>query len=337
MSRRLIASVAVLAVAPFTDLACVGDAPPGGGPDAALGGDASGDAPPAPGDGGADVLPSLGCPSGCLPSAPSGWIGPSAIYDGPSSAKPAGCTGAVYTQKELEAHQGLDAGPAACACGAPQFGGDGHCTAGAAQYAASNCTGQPTLLSPMGGKSCQNPGANGYVKLDTPAVDDAGTCAFPSPTASLPDASFTAENVSCGLGHAVTCPSAPACVQTPVPPQPFTRVCIHQDGDTSCPSADYSKRFIAYRDLVDTRSCTACAGTSVGGSCGTGWASLGGPSGCNVVSTYPYSAGTSCVALGTTSWIATNFLYAGTTCAADGGAPQGGVASKNPVTFCCND
>jgi hypothetical protein len=342
MVRRL-----VLVLATSTSfsayVACVGDTTAvtdASAPDAS-----TADAPltdASPGDGSADastdVAPSLGCPSGCLPSAPSGWVGPSAVYDGPSAGKPTGCVGSVYTQKELDAYQGLDAGPATCSCGTPTFGGDGYCSAGMAQYTASDCSGAPSVvLGAMGGRSCENPSANGYVRFATPSVADAGTCSFPSPTTTLPDASFAAENVSCGLAQATACPTAPACVTTPVPSQPFTRICIHQDGDAPCPSADYSQRFVAYRDFDDTRSCSACAGTAPTGTCSTGWASFSSSSACNVAVTFPYTAGSSCVLLSTANWVGSNFGFTGTTCAADGGAPQGDVTATNPVTFCCNN
>src|SRR5687768_2028633 len=58
-----------------------------------------------PGDGSVpdispDAAPPVGCAQDCLPPAPAGWKGPSAVYDGPTAGKPTECTGQYYTQKE---------------------------------------------------------------------------------------------------------------------------------------------------------------------------------------------------------------------------------------------
>lgn len=60
--------------------ACVGDDPA---PSVGSGGNDGSLSP--------DALPSQNCPLECLPPAPAGWTGPSAVYDGPQQDKPAAC------------------------------------------------------------------------------------------------------------------------------------------------------------------------------------------------------------------------------------------------------
>lgn len=336
MKHRAIVVLGV-ALGSFTGyVACVGDAPtPTGQPDSGTpsdSGNVSDAGPP-------DVAP-IGCPSGCLPAAPSGWIGPSAVFDGTTAAKPAACPTSTYTQKELDGVQGLTGDPAACACGAPTFQGS-SCTSVAVDYSSDGTCSSPQLnLGTFAGGDCKGPSSNptGYVKLQAPTVADAGTCAFPNPTKTVPAPSFATENLSCGNPSPAACPANAKCTLTPVPAAPFNRVCIHQDGDNPCPPvAEYAKRFVTYRNVDDTRGCSACTGTASAAGCTMVWTTLGNTLQCQAISSYPNTAGSTCLGAANAKVIATSATLTNPTCTAAGGKPTGAATLANPVTFCCNN
>lgn len=317
--------VGLLVVVPCASyLACVSDAVMSGsdaGTDVVTGDTVTG-----------DTVVSVSCPSGCLPNAPAGWIGPSAVYDGPSAGKPSACPN-PYNQKELEAFQGMDAGPASCNCGSPVFAG-AVCQSSISVYGSSSCNSFPSSGGTITNSGCVKPNVSAYVTITQPTVTDAGACAFPDPATIVPPPTFVSQNVSCGMPQATGCPAAQSCVTTPVPSQPFTRLCIHQDGDSPCPIAEYSKRFVAYRNLDDTRGCSPCSGTPTGGMCGNKWDVAGTIVQCNAVATH--SVG-DCVSIGTLGYVHAEISPTNQTCALDGGAPTGAAKASNPVTFCCNN
>lgn len=345
MNQRAIFLAIVVSSSAFGYLACVGDAvtpppePDAGGNDS--GGNDSGGSTDAGGGGDVaiDVLPPEDCPVGCLPRAPQGWVGPSAVYDGPSAGKPQACPATQYTQKEVDAKQGVTAAPAACDCGNPTFAGNGVCTANIESYTSTTCGGNPLFVDTLSTGNCKNPGfAYAGMKVTAPTLVDAGGCSYPSPTKTLPPPAYASETVACGAPQVTACPSAAKCAATPVPAAPFTRICIHQGGDVPCPSADYAKRFVTYRTLTDARDCTACTGKASGGSCATAWGLVGSQSQCNVNTTLGNTAGSTCAAnVASTAYFKAGFGVTGSTCTPTGGSPQGTATLADPVTFCCNN
>ena len=357
LRRGLVAASTALFATGY--LACVGDAPLSdvhrgdGGDDSgatiraeAGGGDGGDSGSAAPDDGGSgegslapDAAPALGCPLGCLPPAPGGWTGPSATYDGPAASKPATCP-ALYTQLEVNAHQGIDAGPAVCGCGSPAFR-DAKCSANVEVWPSAGCaTGTPLLegvaAAPGGCVTVSN--GSGFLKVTTPALT-LGTCAYPTPPApTLPAPTFQAVNVSCGLPQMGACNMHPSCAEVPVPDAPFSRVCIHKAGDLQCPSADYAKRFVAYRTVVEGRSCEPCSGATANGACGMTWGLSGTMVQCSVQAPPTTNAANACVTNPGIGALVNAGAMApsGITCAQDGGTPKGSPTSTDPVTFCCN-
>lgn len=281
-----------------------------------------------------DSGPTTGCPAGCLPPAPKGWIGPSAVYDGPSESAPSTCP-SLYNSMEVTAHRALTAPPAQCNCGAPAFSGE-SCRATVSEWSNAGCASGPSVnLGDLYSVGCS--AANtGYVFVGTP-VFTPGTCAFPSPTTTLPDAGFSTTDVSCGLPQQnPVCPTDALCVTAPAPSLPYTRLCVHRTGDVPCASADYAERFVAYQGLDDTRACSPCQGTATGGACGGSWgfggcAGTGAPPPAN----YPTNSCSS-VSYPQTGVNGGAMAPTGMVCNQDGGAPQGSATPSGPVTFCCN-
>ncbi len=291
-------------------------------------------------DGGApelapDAAPSIGCPLGCLPPAPAGWTGPSAVYDGPPGTKPTTCP-APYTLPELEAHGDVSGEPAACGCGAPAFAG-AKCTFPLYSWTSTDCrtggTQLPSVVVPD--NPCLNVATGVRVTVDTGGSLNRGTCSFPSPEKVVPEPTFATVDVICGLPQVGTCESRPDCAVSPVPDAPYNRLCIHKPGDELCPSADYPKRFVVYTKVTDTRDCSACTGTPTDGGCGTKW----GPAGTCERGNPPVSHTTRDCVNPATEGSVMNLAAMGPTginCAAAGGTPVGDVANAEPVSICCN-
>jgi hypothetical protein len=246
------------------------EAPPLGGPD---GGDdvvtglpdvvtqPDADAEPPP-------LPAVGCPDGCLPRPPTGWTGPSATYDGAPATKPADCP-AGYSVKEIDAHQNMTPTPAVCECGTGTVSGR-FCTATVTGYADLCLGGVVSLGSGTTAQGCfTTVNSATDFKVNSPVLTP-GTCSFPNAKTTLPELSFGKVDVACGLSQTTQCADRPECVVTPVPDQPYGRLCIHKEGEFSCPSEDYSVKFVAYKKVDDSRACTACTADPQGTGCGTG-------------------------------------------------------------------
>jgi hypothetical protein len=321
--------------------ACVGD-DPARAPDADAGGDGGG-------GGGADVLtdagvppiapdaaPAIGCPLGCLPPAPPGWTGPSATYDGPTATKPAACP-PLYTQREIDAHQGLTAGATVCGCGTASFAG-AKCAVAAVLYGAGGFACDPNVAVAAttdvpGAGSCLAKSVYSYINFEAPTLNR-GTCTYPTPVKTLPAAAFAKENVACGLPQTGSCPDRADCTAVPVPDAPFARLCIHKQGEQSCPSLDYAARFLAHKSTSDTRACTPCVGATSGGACGTMFV-FASDADCIVAAGTPVAANSACKTFNAYANLQT-LGPSGIACTSAGGQATGAIASEDAVTFCCN-
>jgi hypothetical protein len=293
-----------------------------------------------------DAAPPLGCPLGCLPPAPMDWIGPSAVYDGTTASKPTSCP-ALYTQQELATHRDMTAGPATCTCPTGTVVG-AKCTATARVYTVSSagCTTKAGFNNvALDSTMCTAAvGTSTDAFVLAPTVASVGTCSYATPTPVKPAPTFGTETVSCGLPQAAaSCENRADCVATPVPDAPFTRLCIHKDGDVLCPSADYSVRLLTYKSIDDQRGCAStCAGTPTGaGTCGTGWGfDTAGSKTCTTDA--PPTGNTAAVTCGAVPSAKSvinpkGLAPTGITCTPSAGSsPNGAATSIDPVTFCCN-
>jgi hypothetical protein len=129
-------------------------------------------------------------------------------------------------------------------------------------------------------------------------------------------------------------------VCAPKAPEGFgVPLCIHRDGDVSCPEVDYTKKTLVYRSIADTRGCSACqCDPPTGGTCPA------------TVQTYPFQdtcsgggsqilpADGSCASTFknvSSAVIHTTGAPTGASCTHTGGAPTGAAAVAQPVTVCC--
>jgi hypothetical protein len=228
------------------------------------------------GDGGvrdiaADAAAARLCPLGCLPPAPGGWTGPSAVFDGPLDQKPTACP-TLYTVREVDGYRGFRSEPAVCSCGAPVVTGT-TCTVDMITYGSTDCSGSPIATqnhSALSFPCLDSPPSSNGVKFTNTVLANRGSCQYPNPVNVIPSA---IENtvVGCGLPQSGACETRTDCVAAPVPQGPYTRVCLHAPGDISCPSFDYPVRFVARERIDDDRSCdfAGCTGAPSGGMCGT--------------------------------------------------------------------
>lgn len=263
-----------------------------------------------------------------------GWVGPSAVYDGATAGKPTACP-ALYTQKEIDGHTGATAGATTCDCGTGTNSG-AKCTSIVSQYTSTDCTGGATATASLTGsaKTCADRANGGGSYFVANATLSAGSCTYGGAKVSGPAPTFEKEHVACGLPQYAACTGNAACVASPTPDQPFTRLCIHKDGEQSCPSLDYKERFVSYKTLTDDRTCT-CSGSPVGGSCGTAISNykLAGCGGGTPLS----SSTNSCMSGGVNSSLLAGVVPSGVTCGAGSiSGSAGTVKELDAVTFCCN-
>ena len=344
MLSRPVVSVALVALVSTSVVhaGCVGDGIDtiSGTEDAGGGDGEPGTPPPDAGSLDPDATAPTGCPLGCLPPAPAGWTGPSAVYDGPPGTKPAACPSSNCAQLEVEAHQGMTATAAVCDCGTATVK-DAFCSAGVETWSGSGCSGtaifQGTAKS-NGGCLTSSDGASSTLKVTTPTLNR-GKCEYPNPTETLQAPTFAKADVACGLPQLGVCEGRSDCTAAPLPEAPFTRVCIHKEGEVACPSADYAHRFVAYKKLVDERGCAACEGTPTGGTCGTKWGRGTNVLSCDVaIAPTTYDANACITNPGNNALIDIRAM-APTSISCNltaGGAPTGQAASEEPVTFCCS-
>jgi hypothetical protein len=316
-------------------VACLGDDPaPGAPPD-----DPDSTASDAGGDGrlpdlAPDAAPAAGCPLGCLPPAPAGWTGPSAVFDGPSAEKPAACP-SLYTQKEVDAHQGMTADPAQCSCGTGVA--QSKCTVNVESHETENCSVPAEAIVAQGvvpGSACVRRSNTANLRVAPPTLDR-GACVYASATTNLPPPSFAKENVACGLPQTGVCPERSECVATPLPDAPYGRICIHKEGEHSCPSEDFASRFVAYRSIDDARACGECEGTAAGGGCGGSVSHSTSNTCAGTGTSFQYNTCVSATAMGVYIDVS-KMAPTGVTCTTTGGAPEGAASSTDAVTFCCN-
>jgi hypothetical protein len=288
-----------------------------------------------------DAAPSAQCPRNCLPPAPAGWQGPEATYDGAEQGKPANCP-SVYTQKVLEAHRGMTAKTPECGCGTPSFQG-AVCTATAGVWGDSVCD-PNQIYQTVGDVSSAGPcllvSVNNTKGLyvDIGSVTTRGTCSFPSPVKNIEPLKFEGVELACALPTVTACEGRADCISSPIPEAPFTRLCIHRDGEHQCPSADYSVKVLAKKALTDTRACTDCTNpTTAGGSCGAKWG-IASQAACSGAIPTTYDSGKSCTNYTPGVYVDVRGMApVGITCtSATGGKPTGEATSTGDITFCCD-
>ena len=284
----------------------------------------------------ADVVVPCGSGGSCAASAPSGWMGPVALYAG-TAAAPA-CDASASS---LFDGMGNLSAPAptcsTCSCGTASA----SCAAPVVSiYEGASCSGNPTTTgTPSTSCTISAELLLALVSVSAPALT--GSCApgTSTPTTTPPSWGMVARACPLSGGTPGGCSTGATCE----PPQPAsTSVCVMQTGAaTSCPSSYPSGPQIFYTGVMDGRGCAACTCSAPAGAsctiaspavdtytqpgCTTPDLMLSAPSSCTAV--------TEDIAL---ELVASPMLSGTAACAVSGGGTPTGMALPTGATsFCC--
>jgi hypothetical protein len=292
----------------------------------------------------------------CVVTPPEGWIGPVALYEGPSNIAPPACGGrysiAVHTgSKDVSAPDatcGCSCGaPTGASCGTPQvtFFRDKTCTAVSACTGATSLpSGTCTRSTPPSGSSCNDGDVRGFAISAAPATG--GSCT-PIATTDVQPAQYGNVARLCGLptdadgGVAIEPAEKAACgggtICAPPPNTPFAsnNHCVVRTGSWMCPAGYPAKRTV-YDETkgTDTRSCSACTCGAANGSCAVDLNTFTGNNLCTSAPSLTTTPATCSQFTTQTRFISTAPQYSGS-CAPSGGAPVGSFVPADPTTVCC--
>lgn len=298
----------------------------------------------------------------CVPTAPSGWQGPYAAFDGLSDAAPS-CGGATPSEI-LTGFRNPSAAPVQCsACGTtpPPLNQIGCCSnTSVTRYGSAGCTGTnlgTTSLSPDGQATCTNVlagAASARFQLSicpaSGSFNGGVQCSVTTQAVATMRPPATWENLGrlCGAPASAAAGCAPSAVCLPRPPAGFSsKMCVWHDGNVPCEGTSFTARRVYYDDVVDTRTCSSCVAGNVSGTltctpsilactdacCETGSSTTFSTPSTGSICASPTNG---YVDLG---WARTSTTsIANATCgASSGGAPTGGVTADNATatTVCC--
>ena len=271
----------------------------------------------------------------CLPDAPTGWMGPTALRIG--TTVPAACAG-DYDSEVARGGTSVTAAAAtcsACTC-TPQTPG----CANFVEFATSSdavCGGTSVVdevLDPCALVTSSNfQGATGSMKMRLPVGTPTCAPSAQTPTSAAPQ--WQLGMLACEVGDGLErggCASGKLCA----PPRPTdASVCIVRSGDHACPAGDYSERRLLYTAIDDTRGCSAC---NCAQDCNYGFKVFADAdttcAGAPVVALT--GLGTCAAVTPTAANVRVGLQLAGTgACAAGGGTPSGTAAASDPLTVCC--
>ncbi len=271
------------------------------------------------------------CASACASPAPPRWTGPyfAAVTD-PDA--PASCPNG-YDEIAV-GHAGLEAAEPTCQCECEAVGGG--CQLDYDFFSNPSCS---LSLGPSG---LLNPGAcspqlasgllSGYLR---PSVVTAPSECTPSAVVDVPPPVWDTVTTVCAPPQLPGDCGDELCV--PVTPQGFqSPMCIFSDGDVPCPDGEYSQRSLAYRELLDERSCGACECQTTPGAC-SGQMIVNDDNACQDSSPTPFAADGSCQSVSVNGAFSISFQASGgeTSCAASTSPASGEVSRIDPFTICC--
>lgn len=277
----------------------------------------------------------------CVAPAPEGWIGPVALYKGPSAeapACPAELPDSIYKGYADLANEPAQCGP--CACG--EAGVNVFCSLSQIEaYEEPLCVGPKNTSGQNGSvdECSSKAGANlaTSFRAQLPQVNAFGACTPSQVEATLPPPSWASVAVACsrselgkGCGSQLCAPRGKA---------PFeAALCLVREGDHECPAPYLTRRTFTKEptDVTDTRGCEPCKCGSPKGSCSAVTTLYDGFN-CSGASVVVPNDG-SCVASG--GFDVSSLMVEVTkeaSCAPAGGAPAGSIAPANTAvtTVCC--
>ncbi len=293
----------------------------------AMGGDATDSATP-------DAVVSCGDGGVCAPMAPSGWMGPVALYTGAGTA-PACAGGATSLFDGMGMLMAPPATCSSCSCDAASVS---CATPVVSIYEAPSCSGTAsTTVTPATSCTMEAQLFAAMVSVAPPALSG---CAPGTSTPTLTPPSWGMVARACPVTGTGGCSGTESCI----PARPSsTSVCVMQPGTaTACPAGYPSGPQTFYTGVNDSRGCSACTCSTPSGAtcaiaspavdtyqnpgCGTPDAMLSANNSCTTVAGDLYL-----------ELVATPTLTGAPSCVAGGGTPTG-MATGDPATatsFCC--
>lgn len=307
-----------------------------GSPDGDSSGEPPGDPtglPPDDSDDSGDTGPTQGtCDAGevCIPDAPVGWSGPSAVYRG---AEPPPSCPATLPTIGVTASADLIAPEADCGCECDDAQGY-TCTNTVREQGQSDC-----LLPIFNADSwtldsgeCQTMSTGSIVfGSTTPALDTAGASCAPNANEFVTEPSWGMNVQGCDVPE-----DAPSCdggLCTATPTDPYEAVCIHVEGDAMCPEGPYSEREVVYTGIADDRGCSECSCGEPAGTCN---GNVYFQSTCGTLPVlYESGPAGGCIDVGQVPGAVSYSAQPDVTCAPSGGTPTGAAEGTGPITLCC--
>jgi len=288
------------------------------------------------GDGDADCA-DADCTMGgyvCLDKLPNGWAGPYALFEGATGMVPASCP-SEFPTSFATGNSELNAPAAtckACSCTPPAV----TCTAGnISSYNQNNCPNNGTSVAQDG--TCQTvSGSPNSFKAAAPTAMAMGMCTSAGGGVNTtPMPTWGKEDRVCGdapLG--VGCSGTAVCA----PPAPTgASFCIARQGEQTCPGT-YPQKHVIYKDVVDTRDCTACSCSNGTVSCTASTALYASADCTGTALDTLVNDGTVCsMTTGAMSFKVTT-MAGNATCQTAGGMPTGDAVGDpaSAITVCCN-
>lgn len=271
----------------------------------------------------------------CHGAAPADWSGPISMRNSDGAAP--SCEGA-FGERVLEAGSQPSAAGAECStCSCSPSGSAcaafvDFSTGSEAGCGGSSCTTSVNQSCSEIMPPCLTGQSSAY--LGTKLASGSGTCSPSNQTPKLPDVKWTKRAALCRGPDAQRggCEMGRVCVAKP---SKDAKLCVYREGEHDCPAQMYTHRELYYRDVDDTRSCSACKCS--GPNCSYTWSVFNAAdTSCQSPIIKLTSAG-QCVQVNPNA----DKLRVGATiegdgaCSASGGESSGGVSGSEPVTVCC--
>lgn len=288
----------------------------------------------------------------CVDQAPSGWLGPIALYEGVPSATPscsAPFSSEVFTLRKDPVQVPATCSTCSCSYNATSYPTGWWCEATWKNKATGTCpisTGNGgTFGVSAAGPSVHVEGACNDLGSSFPihqftnvryAGEGAACKAGAAQSPTVPAATWSAGARGCALPF----PNGNGCsagnVCAPIPTAPFNgKLCVYQPGDVACPTVRYVTKKLYYANSTDTRTCSTCGCTASGLTCNINI--KGYSNAACTTETFSTDAALStpsaCVAASARYYKYT--VSKSASCSAIGGAPTGTITPTEPTTICC--
>jgi hypothetical protein len=157
-------------------------------------------------------------------------------------------------------------------------------------------------------------------------------------TPDKPGVTWAKRVVGCSAGDSVRggCKSGEQCLPKRASSSDFdVALCVWREGEHDCPSQTYTSKRVYYREVEDTRSCTACV--CAGPDCSYSWSVFNAADTTCASPIVKLTSADQCVQVNP----ALDKLRVGATidgdgsCTPSGGMSQGKVAGSDAITVCC--